>query len=161
MTFLGRIARFGVVGIVNTAVYYGAYLLLRLVLPYLVAHLLAWAVSVVVSFLLNSAYTFRVAPTWRRLAVYPLSSLPNLVMTSVGIVALVEWVGVDERWAPLVAGVLAVPVTYLVTSLLLTSGTTRPSTSRLARAPAGRRAPGSRPWRPPAPGADPEGGNGR
>lgn len=146
MSLLGRVARFGVVGVANTLVYYGVYLLLRLLLPYVVAHLLAWSVSVVVSFLLNSAYTFRVAPTWRRLVLYPLSSLPNVVMTTVGLVVLVEWLGVGERIAPLVAGVLAIPLTYLVTSVLLTSGTARPTGPAAAPQPsgAGRRLRGRR-----------------
>lgn len=125
MTLLARVARFGAVGVVNTLAYYAVYLLLRLLMPYVVAHVLAWAVAVVVSFLLNSAYTFRVAPTWRRLALYPLSSLPNVIMTTAGLVVLVEWLDVGERLAPLIAGILTIPLTYLATSVLLTSGTTR------------------------------------
>ena len=116
---LAELVRFGIVGVANTVVYYACYLLLLQVLPYLVAHLLAWAVSFVASFLLNCRFTYRVRPTWRRFLLFPLSTLANVGMTTFGVVAMVSWLGVDERIAPLIAGILAIPATFLVTRYLL------------------------------------------
>lgn len=115
-----QVIRFGLVGLVNTGVYYGFYLALRLVVVYVVAHVIAWVISVMVSFLLNCYFTYRVRPTWRKLLLYPLSNGVNIVLTTFGVVALVEWAGVDQRVAPLVAGVLAIPATFFVTRMLLT-----------------------------------------
>ncbi len=114
-----QLVRFGLVGVANTAVYYGCYLLLLLALPYFAAHLLAWVTSVVASFFLNCRFTYRVRPTWGRFFLFPLSTLVNVSMTSVGVVALIEWIGVDERLAPFIAGVLAIPATFVVTRRVL------------------------------------------
>lgn len=111
--------RFVVVGLLNTAVHYSIYLPLRLVIPYVMAHVIAWFAAVTTSFVLNCRWTFGVAPTWRRALSYPLSSLPNLLLTTVGVVALVQWIGLDERLAPLLAGLAAVPLTFLAGRWLL------------------------------------------
>jgi len=115
--------RFAAVGVVNTAVYYGSYLALGLVLYYLFAHLLAIALSMVVSFFLNCLWTFRTPPTWRKFALWPLTNATNYVMTTVGVVLLVEWLHLDERIAPLVAAAAAIPLTFLLSRrVLLTEG---------------------------------------
>lgn len=116
-----EVIRFGLVGVANTAIYYVIYLLLLRSLPYLAAHLSAWAISVVGSFFLNCLFTYRVRPTWRRFLLFPLSTLVNLAMTTLGVYGLVEWLGVDKRPAPLLAGVLAIPATFVVTKIVLTS----------------------------------------
>lgn len=116
---LERFARFVVVGVSNLAVYYACYLLLHLVMPYLAAHVLAYLVSVVSSFFLTTRFTFRVAPTARRAAVFPLVYLVNIVVTSVMIVVMVQGFGVGERIAPLVSAALAVPLSFLTARVLL------------------------------------------
>jgi putative flippase GtrA len=116
---LRPVARFAVVGVVNTGVYYGTYLLLRTVVHYLAAHLGAIAVAMVVSFFLNCYWTFHTRPTWRKFALFPLTNATNYVMTTVGVVVLVEWFGMGERIAPLVAAVAAIPVTYLLSRRVL------------------------------------------
>jgi putative flippase GtrA len=123
---LRPVARFAVVGVVNTGVYYGTYLLLRTVVHYLAAHLGAIAVAMVVSFFLNCLWTFRTRPTWRKFALFPLTNATNYVMTTVGVVVLVEWFGMDERLAPLVAAAAAIPVTYLLSRRVLTGRPTAP-----------------------------------
>ena len=114
--------RFVLVGVANTAVYYLFYRLLLLGMPYVPAHLLAWSGAVVFSFFANSLFTFGVRPTWRRFLAYPATTLVNLAFTTVGSVLLVEAVGMDERYATLVMGVAAVPVTFLLTRTVLTAG---------------------------------------
>lgn len=126
-TTLRHAVRFGVVGVVNTGVYYGTYLLLSLVTHYLVAHLGAILVAMVGSFLLNCYWTFRTRPTWRKLALFPLTNATNYVMTTVGVVVLVEWLAVDQRLAPLIAAVAAIPVTFLLSRRLLTGGPAAPT----------------------------------
>ncbi len=116
---LRHAARFAVVGVVNTGVYYGSYLLLRLVVHYLAAHLLAIVIAMVGSFLLNCWWTFRTRPTWRKFALWPLTNATYYVMTTVGVVVLVEWLDVDQRVAPLVAAVAAIPVTFLLSRRVL------------------------------------------
>lgn len=129
---LARLIRFGLVGAVNTGVYYGLYLLGRLVLPYLVAHVLAFALAMVGSFFLNCWFTFRVRPTWRRFLLFPLSNATNFVVQTAGLWALVNWVGMRQEVAPLVAAVVAIPITFLVARYVLAE---RPATPDLAPEP--------------------------
>lgn len=116
---LRHLSRFVVVGVINTGVYYACYLLVRTVAPYLVAHLVALAVGMVVSFFLNCYWTFRTRPTWRKFLVFPLSNATNYVFITVGVVVLVEWLHVGQRIAPLVAAVVAIPITFLLSRWVL------------------------------------------
>lgn len=114
--------RFVVVGAANTAVYYLAYRLLLTGLPYLPAHLLAYGLGIVFSFVANSLFTFRVRPTWRRFLAFPLTTAANFLVVTFGAVLLVERGWMDERYATLLMTVLAIPVTFVLTRLVLTSG---------------------------------------
>jgi putative flippase GtrA len=116
---LGHAGKFAVTGALNTGVYYGMYLLLRLVVHYLAAHLLAIVVSMVFSFFVNCLWTFRIRPTWRKFALWPLTNLTNYTITTVGVVLLVERLGMDQRLAPIVAAAAAIPVTFLLSRRLL------------------------------------------
>ncbi len=116
---LAEFLRFGLVGVANTAVYYVVYRLVLLMLPYLAAHVLAWLVALYFSFFLNSVFTYRVRPTWRKALLFPLSNIPNIVMTTIGVTVFVEVAHLDERIAPLVAGLIALPFTYLFARAIL------------------------------------------
>lgn len=111
--------KFALVGVVNTVVYWGGYLVLLHVLPYFAAHLTAFAVALVASFFMNSYWTFRVRPTLRKFLYFPLTNIPNFLATSFGVVLLIEWLKVSERIAPLVAAVIAVPFTFILSRFVL------------------------------------------
>lgn len=119
MSIVGHATRFTIVGFINTGVYYGFYLLFRLVMPYLAAHLVATLIAMVGSFFLNTYWTFRTKPTWRKFAIFPLTNLTNYVVQTVGVVLLVETLAIDERIAPLFAAVFAIPITFLLSRKIL------------------------------------------
>lgn len=119
---MSRMLRFALVGVGNTVLYYLLYRALLLALPYVGAHLVAWAVAVVFSFFANSLFTFGVRPTRARFLVYPLTTVVGFGFTTFGAVLLVETLGVDERYAPLIVTVAAVPLTFVLTRLVLTTG---------------------------------------
>ena len=104
--------RFTIVGFINTGVYYCFYLLLRLVMPYLAAHIVATLIAMVGSFFMNTYWTFQTKPTWKKFAIFPLTNLTNYVVQTVGLAALVEFAHMDQRIAPLVAAVVAIPITF-------------------------------------------------
>ncbi|KAA2257131.1 GtrA family protein [Solihabitans fulvus] len=116
---MGRIVRFGVVGVANTGVYYGLYLVFRQVLPYLVAHAVAFLLAMVGSYFLNCYFTFRVRPTLRKFLLFPLSNVSNFVITSAGLYVLVAMFHLNERIAPLAAALVAVPITFFVAQFVL------------------------------------------
>jgi putative flippase GtrA len=120
----GRMLRFAAVGVVNTAIYYGLYLLLQTAVPYMAAHVAATFVAMACSYLMNCWLTFHVRPSWRTFALFPLSNATSFCITTITLPLAVEWMGVDQKLAPLLVGVLAIPATYVVAQLILTSGRT-------------------------------------
>ncbi|MFE7336401.1 glycosyltransferase [Streptomyces griseus] len=113
---------FVLIGCVNTAVYLGVYASLNRWIPYLTAHVIGYAVSIVCSFLLNSYVTCRTRPTWHAFVRYPLSSLVNLVASGALLYGAVSGLGMDKNLAALAAGVLVTPVSFLLARWAITSG---------------------------------------
>lgn len=59
--------RFVLVGIFATALHYGIYLLLRCAIQIDVAYTIGYVLSFLANFYLTARFTFRTAPSWRRL----------------------------------------------------------------------------------------------
>ncbi|MYQ83271.1 GtrA family protein [Streptomyces sp. SID4936] len=112
-------ARFALVGVVNTGTYYGCYLVLLTWLPYIAAHVTAFALSMVGSFFLNSWFTYRTRPTWRKFLLFPLTNAANFVITTGGVYLLVDLAGFSSRYAPLVAAAAAIPITFVVSRTIM------------------------------------------
>ncbi|MFD7261800.1 GtrA family protein [Streptomyces sp. NPDC059874] len=119
---LGQIFRFALVGGVNTATFFGLYLLLHPWMPYFAAYSLAFVLAMVGSFFMNTYFTYRTRPTWKKFLLFPLTNVTNYVIQSVGLYALVAWVGMDTRIAPLVAAVVAIPFTFVLSRKILVPG---------------------------------------
>ncbi|GLX18561.1 GtrA family protein [Streptomyces lavendulae] len=120
---LGQILRFALVGGVNTATFFGIYLLLHPWMPYFAAYTLAFVLSMIGSFFMNTYFTYRTRPTWKKFLLFPLTNVTNYVIQSAGLYALVSWAGMDTRIAPLVAAVVAIPFTFLLSRRILIPGT--------------------------------------
>ena len=117
---LHQIVRFATVGVVNTATFYGFYLALHPWMPYFLAYTAAFVLSMIGSFFLNTYFTYRTRPTWRKFLLFPLTNLTNYVVTSVGVYVFVEWAHMNDKIAPLVAAAAAIPFTYLLSRRILT-----------------------------------------
>ncbi|AOR37480.1 sugar transferase [Streptomyces fodineus] len=102
------------VGVVNTAAYYGLYLLFLNWLPYLFAHVLAFVISMIGSFFLNARFTYRIRPTWRKFLLFPLTNVTNFLVTTLGVYVVVDLLHAGSRFAPLLASAAAIPVTFVV-----------------------------------------------
>jgi putative flippase GtrA len=115
--------RFLVVGGFNTLLGYGLYLLLNRVFDYRIAYTLSFVIGIVVSFVLNSVFAFRQPLRWRRLLVYPAVYLLQYI-AGLGVVwVFVAVFGQSETWAPLVAVVFTLPLTFLATRYVLSAKT--------------------------------------
>lgn len=110
---------FAVIGVVNTGTYYVAYLLLLTRFPYLVAHILATAISMTGSFFLNARFTYRTRPTLRKFLLFPLTNAANFVITTAGVYVLVDLLYLGSRLAPLLASLGAIPVTFVVSRWIM------------------------------------------
>ncbi|WP_439947723.1 GtrA family protein [Streptomyces sp. BBFR109] len=114
-----QILTFAVVGVVNTLTYYLLYLLFLTRLPYLAAHVLAFAISMVGSFFLNARFTYRIRPTWRKFLLFPLTNATNFVITTAGVYVIVDVLHAGSRFAPLLASAAAIPVTFVVSRMIM------------------------------------------
>ncbi|MFG2716759.1 GtrA family protein [Streptomyces sp. NPDC048416] len=118
---LQQVIRFGFVGAVNTCTFYAFYwpLLHLAQLPYFVAYTIGFLLSMVGSFFLNTYFTYRTTPTWKKFLLFPLTNVTNFVVQSAGLFALVHWVGMNKTIAPLAAAVVAIPFTYVLSRRIL------------------------------------------
>lgn len=116
--------RFIVIGGINTLNYYAIYMVVHHLwkVSYGVSHVVAFTLSMVASFFLNSYFTFHVKPTWRKFFQFPLTQVVNFTVTTICIYLLVEQFGMSTSLAPLFAIFIAVPATFIVTSKILKQG---------------------------------------
>lgn len=117
--------RFVIVGVINTLNYYVLYLLFyHLVgLNYMPAHIIAFLVSMIGSFYLNSYFTYKVKPTLKKFLQFPLTYVVNITVTTLAIWVFVDVLGWSETLSPLLATVLAIPFTFVVSKFILTGST--------------------------------------
>jgi putative flippase GtrA len=112
-------ARFLVVGAINTVIGYAVYLLASPWLGYHLAYALAYAVGIVVAYLLNSRFVFRRALSVRTAVRYPVVYLAQYLTGALCLYALVHGMGLDSRWAGLLAIGLSTPVSFVLNRLVL------------------------------------------
>ncbi|MGV9250346.1 GtrA family protein [Streptomyces sp. NPDC003697] len=110
------------VGVVNTLAYYTLYLVFLTRLPYLAAHALAFVLSMIGSFFLNARFTYRTRPTWRKFLLFPLTNVTNFLLTTVGVYVIVDVLHAGNRFAPLLASAAAIPVTFVVSRMIMLPG---------------------------------------
>ncbi len=113
--------RFIVVGIINTANYYLCYLGLHELLDigYMTAHIASFSFSFVISFFLNSYFTFKVKPTLAKFLQFPLTQLFNVAVSSVLVYLFVEYFLIDSTIAPILSVLITVPLTFIITGKIL------------------------------------------
>jgi putative flippase GtrA len=113
--------KFIVIGVINTFNYYMIYLFLHAVatFSYMSAHVIAFLFSFVLSFFLNSYFTFKVKPTLSKFLKFPLSQAFNFSVSSLFMYVFVEYFHINSTITPILAVLIAVPMTFTVTGKIL------------------------------------------
>lgn len=113
--------RFCLVGVVNTGTYYGLYLLFLHVFGwvYLISHISAFVLSMIGSYFMNTYFTYKTKPSFKKFFQFPLTYAVNIMVTTSGVYVFVDWLGIDENIAPLLASIVAIPFTYIVSKKIL------------------------------------------
>lgn len=116
--------RFVLVGGFATLLHYALYLLLKQWMEVNVAYTLGYVVSFVANFYLTAFFTFRTAPSWRKLVgmggAHGVNYLLHLVLLN-----LFLFVGVPSALAPLPVFAIAVPVNFLLVKYVFKGGLKR------------------------------------
>jgi putative flippase GtrA len=123
----GEALRFIVIGAINTVATYALYLVLLPQAGYKLAYTAAYVVGIVFAYLLNTRFVFRVR---RTLASFTLFPLVYLVQYALGIATLyvaVTLFNVPERFALIASIVVTIPITFLLSRLVLKRSTTGPA----------------------------------
>jgi putative flippase GtrA len=123
MFFLtGQFCRFVIVGFINTFNYYLLYLFFNNIVHfhYMAAHIVSFLISMVGSFYLNSYFTYKTKPTVKKLLQFPLTYVVNITVSSTAIYIFVVLMNLNENVSPLLASVLAIPFTFVISKMILT-----------------------------------------
>ena len=107
--------RFVLVNVLNTGLYWGLYLLLLLVTPYLVANTVALVVAVLAAYVANARWAFGVAPSRGSLLRYLVANGTTVLVRTAVVWVLVALLSLDEQLAPPVAVAVTMPAAFLLT----------------------------------------------
>ncbi len=120
--FLNKdIFRFILTGGLNTFDYYLVYLILfqSIELNYLTSHITAFLTSAFISFFVTTKYTFKESISLKKFIMFPLTFLPNLLISTFFTIFLVNFDILSKTYASLIAMFLAIPVTFLVSKKII------------------------------------------
>jgi putative flippase GtrA len=114
-----RWLRFVLGGVVNTAFTYGIYLALNLAIDYQWAYFIAYILGIAFAYWFNARMVFRVPLSWKGLLAYPLVYVIQYGVSAIALGILVELLGVAQALAPLVVTAAMLPVTYIMSKLII------------------------------------------
>lgn len=115
---LAEAVRFGIVGVVATALQYAVYLVLNRLMHPTAANTIAYAVSFAFNYVASTRYTFKVRSTAKRGLGFAFSHLINYSMQTL-VLTVVLWFGVPKDWAMVPVFGICVPVNFLLVRYFL------------------------------------------
>lgn len=110
--------RFGITGVFNTLNYAITFNILLLFLPLIIAHSLAFMWSALISYFLTCFFTFKTKPTWKNFILFPLTILPNYLISTIGTEVFVTYLNTNEKYTSTILMILIIPVTFLINKII-------------------------------------------
>lgn len=118
-SLLGTAARFIVGGALNTFATLVLYWLLMRVMHYQWAYLISFCAGILLSYMLNTRFVFRARHSWLKFFLFPLVYLVTYAIGALVLRVAVEHFHVPASVAPLVPIAVTLPVSFLLTKLVL------------------------------------------
>lgn len=115
-----EIIRFGIVGIIATALHYGIYLALNLVISANVSYTIGYLVSFVCNFILSNWFTFKTKPTLKKGVGFGLSHVVNYLLHMFFLNLFIH-LGVPESYAPIPVFLIVIPINFILVRTVLKS----------------------------------------
>lgn len=120
MKFTNReFLKYLVSGVINTFATYFLYLIIHLVWEYKIAYTISYFIGILISYLLNSLFVFREKISFLKFIKFPLVYIVQYIINFIIIYVFVENVGIPTKIVPLIAIIFTVPVTFLLTRLII------------------------------------------
>lgn len=110
--------RFVIVGIINTVIYYICYRLFLNEVEYIYAHIGAFLFSAFCSYFLTTFFTFKTKPSISTFIRFPLTFLPNFVLSTFGTEILISNGIIDEKYASLFMMLVIIPLTFIINKII-------------------------------------------
>lgn len=112
-----EIVRFGLVGVVATALHYGVYWLLHGLMNVSVAYTIGYFVSFVANYLLSARFTFKKKKSVKNGVGFACAHLFNYVL-QISLLNFFIWLGVGEALAPVPVYCIAIPTNFVLVRLV-------------------------------------------
>lgn len=116
-----QFVKFGVVGLSNTAISYGTYVILTYIgIPYVFANIIAFIVSVLNSFFWNNRYVFKKNHGEKRNMWWTLAKTflaygsTGLILSNILLVLFVEMFDINKYLAPLLILIITIPLNFII-----------------------------------------------
>lgn len=121
-----KFLRFLLSGVVNTLLTWALYLVLLLSFSYRLSYTVSYLVGIFISYFLNRFFVFQSHQGFRSVLALPLIYAIQYGLSMMVLWCWVEVLDFDPRIAPLVAIVLTVPVTYVLSKNVFSSRSRHP-----------------------------------
>lgn len=116
---LHTIIKFVGVGAINTGLTYLLYLGLMLFVSYQIAYAIAFVAGILIAYVLNTRYVFKVNQSVKKLLLFPLVYLIQYVCGAAMMHVWVAKLSINASVAPLLTTVTLLPLTYALTKIIL------------------------------------------
>lgn len=111
--------RFGIVGVLATAIHYGIYWILQHYLNASIAYTIGYALSFICNFILTSIFTFKAKATVKRGLGFGGAHLVNYFLHII-LLNIFLYFGMSNEWAPIPVFCLVVPINFLLVRFVFT-----------------------------------------
>ena len=103
----------------NTGSTFVLYWLLLLIVDYRIAYAISFATGILISYVINTKFVFRTYYSLRKIVLFPLVYLATYFVGALILYVSVSRFGLDARIAPLLSICATLPLTYILTRLVL------------------------------------------
>ena len=110
---IGEIVRFSIVGVLVTAIHYGVYWLLQLVVNVNIAWTAGYIAGFIVNYYLSAFYIFRKKTSVKNGAGFGMAHVVNYLLQMV-LLNFFIWIGLSAEMAPVGIYAVSIPVNFLL-----------------------------------------------
>ncbi|MFF5993861.1 GtrA family protein [Lysinibacillus sp. KU-BSD001] len=111
--------RFLIVGGINTVTTYIIYALFLLFLEYNFAYIISYVSGIIVSFILNGKFVFKVHLTLEKAIKFPLVYVVQYMINFLVLNFLIKQLAIHELIAPVIVIIISIPITFILSKVIL------------------------------------------
>ena len=110
---IGEVIRFGIVGVIATAIHYAVYWVLQKWINVNIAYTIGYIVSFLVNYYLSAHFTFREKTSAKNSIGFVGAHIVNYLL-QISLLNIFLWLGLSRELAPIAVLAIAVPTNFLL-----------------------------------------------